>query len=139
MPAAVQTAAVTAVHLATVAGCVRPEGRGIVAFDIFGSGAVPELQALEGADSAALHAFVEQKVKAGVVRLDWNPAGILERLKSRAMSTLVQSPQLTGPWLWDTGKRLVVYALVFDRPSAQLADAPGSPARAGAPEKRGGP
>jgi hypothetical protein len=109
-------AALTAVHLATVAGAVEPGGRGIIAFDLFGSTAVPGLRSVDGNDSEALRAFVDQQVAASLIRLDWDPAAILQRLKSPALRALVESPRLTGPWLWDIGEVLVVYGLVFNRP-----------------------
>lgn len=110
-------AALTAVHLATVAGTVQPGGRGIVAFDLFGSGLAPGLRSVDRNDSEALRAFVDQQVAASLIRLDWDPAAILQRLTSPALRALVESPRLTGPWLWDVGEVLVVYGLVFNRPS----------------------
>jgi hypothetical protein len=111
--------AITAVHLATLAGTVQPGGHGVMAFDLFGSQRAPGLRGLDRDDGEAIQAFAEEQVRAGVIRLDWDPAAILERLKSPALSTLVESPRLTLPWLWNTGDTLVVYGLVFKRPEAR--------------------
>ena len=110
--------AITAVHLATLAASVRPGGHGVMAFDLFGSRRAPGLLGLDGDDSDAIQSFVEEQVGAGAIQLDWDPAAILERLRSRSLSTLVQSPRLTPPWLWNTGDTLVVYGLMFRRPEA---------------------
>jgi hypothetical protein len=110
--------AITAVHLATLAATVQPGGHGLMAFDLFGSRRAAGLLALEQDDGEAIQAFVEEQVRAGVIRLDWDPAAILERLKSPSLRTLVESPRLTLPWLWNTGDTLVVYGLEFRRPQA---------------------
>ena len=110
--------AITAVHLAVLAATVRPGGHGVMAFDLFGSRRAPALLGLDRDDGEAIQAFVEGQVGAGVMRLDWDPVAILERLKSPSLSTLVESPRLTLPWLWNTGDTLVVYGLVFKRPEA---------------------
>ena len=89
-----------------------------MAFDLFGSQRAPGLRGLEQDDGEAIHAFVEEQVSARVIRLDWDPAAILERLKSPSLSTLVESPRLTLPWLWNTGDTLIVYGLAFKRPEA---------------------
>ena len=113
--------AITAVHLATLAGSVQPGGNGVMAFDLFGSQRAPGLRGLDRDDGEAIRAFADEQVRAGLIRLDWDPAAILERLKSPALSTLVASPRLTLPWLWNTGDTLVVYGLLFKRPEAPAA------------------
>jgi hypothetical protein len=110
------TASLTAVHLATVAGTVQPGGHGIVAFDVIGARAAPGLRGIDANDSEGLQAFIDREVGAGTVRLDWEPAAILERMKSPALAAIVESPRLIGPWLWNTGNALLVYGLTFDHP-----------------------
>ena len=111
--------AITAVHLATLAATVRPGGHGVMAFDLFGSRRAPGLLGLDQDDGEAIQAFVEEQVGAGEIKLDWDPAAILARLKSSSLSSLVESPRLTLPWLWNTGDTLVVYGLLFQRPATR--------------------
>jgi hypothetical protein len=108
---------ITAVHLATLTGSVAPGGRGILACDVAGANASPVLCDFRGTDGADLDAFVRAQAAAGHLQLEPDPEVIVERLTSPALKSLVEAPQVTPPWLWDTGDTLVVYGLVFRRPS----------------------
>ena len=81
------SAALSAIHLATLAGCSGR--RGILAFDVQdqGGSATPD------------------------------PALVLAQLRSPGLSALVASPTLTPPWRWDLGDvEQLVYAIEFARP-----------------------
>jgi hypothetical protein len=104
-------AAITAVHLATLAGATRPGGTGVLVFDVLSSKTAPELRALEGQAPEALAAFVEQHAGG---RLDPDPRGLLARLGT--LGRLVAEPRLTDPWLWNIGAETqLVYGLSFTR------------------------
>jgi hypothetical protein len=113
-------AAITAVHLSTLAGATLPGGTGILIFDVLSSKNAPELQKLEGRarqDVSTLEAFVERHLAGGGVRLNPDPASLLARLQSPGLSRLVESPRLTAPWLWNIGQETqLVYGLLFQRP-----------------------
>jgi hypothetical protein len=74
------------------------------------------LRGIDANDSEGLQAFIDREVAEGAVRLDWDPAAILERMKSPGLAAIVKSPRLIGPWLWNTGNALLVYGLMFDHP-----------------------
>lgn len=83
------SAAISAIHLATLAGCTRR--RGILAFDI---------QEQDGT-------------------LTPDPAMLLAQLRSPGLAALVTAPTLSEPWQWDLGDALqTVYALEFAHPSS---------------------
>jgi len=106
-------AAITAVHLATIAGATRPGGTGILVFDVLSSQNAPELRALEGAQPERLAAFLEEHARRGG-RLDPDPEGLLARLA--ALGRLVATPKLDAPWLWNIGAETqLVYGLSFTR------------------------
>ena len=112
-------AAITAVHLATIAGATVSGGAGLLVFDVLSSKNVAELRALDeaGASDDAVAAFVERHVAAGGVRLEPAPEALLTRLRSPGMDRLVAAPRLTTPWLWNIGAETqLVYGLVFTRP-----------------------
>jgi hypothetical protein len=103
-------AAITAVHLATIAGATSPGGTGILIFDVLSSKAAPELRTLPDGEVAA---FVQRHVASGA-RLEPDPAGLLARLGT--LGRLVASPRLAGPWLWNIGAETqLVYGLTFTR------------------------
>jgi hypothetical protein len=82
------TAALSAIHLATLAGCTAR--RGILAFDV---------QAQDGL-------------------LTPDPQMLLAQLRSPGLAALVASPTLSEPWKWDLGDvEQVVYAIEFVRPA----------------------
>jgi hypothetical protein len=103
-------AAVTAVHLATIAGAAKPGGTGILIFDVLSSKAAPALRELA---PAGVPAFAARHVAEGG-RLEPDPAGLLARLAG--LGRLVASPRLTEPWLWNIGAETqLVYGLAFSR------------------------
>jgi hypothetical protein len=106
---------ITAVHLATVVGSVRPGCSGVIACDALGSKAVPELPDFVDANSDTLQSFVFDRVTAQAIRLDPDPATLLRGLQSGRLSAVVESAQVTPPWLWDTGDILLAFGLVFRR------------------------
>jgi hypothetical protein len=100
-------AAVTAVHLATLAGATRPGGTGVLIFDVLSSRVVPALRDLPDDGAASI---AERHTGA----MDPEPAGLLARLG--ALGRLVETPRLTAPWLWNIGAETqLVYGLVFKR------------------------
>ena len=103
-------AAITAVHLAAIAGATKPGGTGILIFDVLSSKAAPALRELAPADAPA---FAARHVAEGG-RLEPDPAGLLARLAG--LGRLVASPRLTDPWLWNIGAETqLVYGLAFAR------------------------
>jgi hypothetical protein len=81
------SAALSAVHLATLAGCTAR--RGILVFDV---------QEQDGA-------------------LSPDPELVLAQLRSPGLAALVASPRLSQPWQWQLGSLLQsVYAIEFVRP-----------------------
>jgi hypothetical protein len=106
-------AAITAVHLATIAGATAPGGTGLLIFDVLSSKSAPELRALEGQGPGNLAAFVEGHARQGG-RLDPDPQGLLARLAT--LGRLVSAPSLSEPWLWNIGAETqLVYGLSFRR------------------------
>jgi hypothetical protein len=81
------SAAISAVHLATVAGCTGR--RGILAFDV---------QQQDG-------------------RLSPEPEQVLAQLRSPGLASLVANPTLSEPWRWNLGDvEQLVYAVEFAHP-----------------------
>lgn len=110
-------AALTALHLATLAGSTRSGGTGVLAFDVLSSKDAPELADLVGRDAEALEDYVERGKASGSLRLQPDPATLLKQLTSPGLGSLVQDPRLTSPWLWNLGDAVqLVYGLQFRRP-----------------------
>jgi len=84
------SAALSAIHLATLAGCTRR--RGILAFDV---------QEQDGA-------------------LTPDPQMLLAQLRSPGLAALVAAPTLSDPWRWNLGDVVeqLVYAIEFVRPAS---------------------
>jgi len=81
------TAAISAVHLATLAGCATR--RGILAFDVQTQGSA----------------------------LTPDPESVLAQLRSPGLAALVAEPTLTQPWQWNLGDvEQLVYAIEFAHP-----------------------
>ena len=81
------SAALNAVHLATLAGCTAR--RGVLVFDV--------------------------QEHDGVATPD--PEQVLAQLRSPGLAALVASPRLSAPWQWQLGSSLqTVYAIEFVRP-----------------------
>ena len=109
-------AAITAVHLATLAGSTRPGGSGVMAFDVLSSKDVPGLVDQADKSDELLSAFVETSVANGA-ELEHDPAALLQMLRSPALAALFETPRLTSPWLWNLGAAVqLVYGLEFKRP-----------------------
>jgi hypothetical protein len=108
-------AAVTAVHLATLAAATKPGGTAILIFDVLSSKSAPALRGLEDAAPEAVALFAERYVATGGDGpLDPDPAGLLARLA--ALGRLAAAPRLTAPWAWNIGAETqLVYGLVFTR------------------------
>jgi hypothetical protein len=80
--------ALTAVHLATLAGSLKPGGRALLAFDVSSAQQTPEL-----ADN------------------------VLLQIRAPGLASLVAEPRLLAPWLWDVGPAVQrVHGLEFSRP-----------------------
>jgi hypothetical protein len=107
--------AITAVHLGTLVGSLEHGGRGAIACDALGSKTAPELRELGGATPEELQRFVKDGLAQGKLALDPDPAALLTGLAVPGLRELVDSPQVTQPWLWDTGDILLVYGLLFRR------------------------
>jgi hypothetical protein len=107
--------AITAVHLGTLVGSLEGGGRGAIACDALGSRTAPELRDLVGADPEVLQRFVKEGIERGTVSLDPDPGSLLKGLAVPGLRELVDSPQVTQPWLWNTGDMLLVYGLLFRR------------------------
>jgi hypothetical protein len=89
------SAAITAVHLATLAGCTLRSG--ILAFDV---------QSTDG-------------------QLSPEPSSLVAHLRSPGLAALVENPTLSEPWRWDLGDvEQLVYAIEFRRPSGRAAVTP---------------
>jgi len=109
-------AAVTAVHLATLAGATRSGGRGFIAFDVLSSDEAPALFDLEGQPPDALPSFVARELNASSFVLQPDPDNLLLQLQSPGLGSLFASPRLTQPWLWDIRDGIqLVYGLMFER------------------------
>ncbi|HVU50863.1 MAG TPA: hypothetical protein VHL80_09260 [Polyangia bacterium] len=109
-------AAITAVHLATIAGATTPGGTGLLIFDVLSSQKAPELRALADAGPAPLAAFLDEHARRGGA-LEPSPQGLLARLAT--LGRLVAAPRLSAPWLWNIGAETqLVYGLAFTRAPA---------------------
>ena len=107
-------AAVTAVHLATLAAATKPGGTAILVFDVLSSKNAPALRGLEDAAREAVAAFAERHVADGGVPLDPDPAALQARLAT--LGRLAVAPRLTAPWAWNIGAETqLVYGLMFTR------------------------
>jgi hypothetical protein len=106
-------AAITAVHLMTLAGATKPGGTGILIFDVLSSKIAPALRALDGAPPEDVAAFAARHASEGG-HADPDPTDLLGRLTS--MDRLFEAPRLLAPWAWNIGAETqLVYALVFRR------------------------
>lgn len=107
--------ALTGVHLATLAGATRSQGRGCLVFDVMSSDREPRLGELRESELGRLQEFAERVLDPSVMRP--NPQTLLAQLKSPGLGMLFDDPQLTAPWLWEIRDGLqLVYGLAFGRP-----------------------
>jgi hypothetical protein len=107
--------AITAVHLGSLVGSLERGGRCAVACDALGSKTAPELRDRVDATPDELQQFVKEGLAQGKFALDPDPGSLLKGLAVPGLRDLVDSPQVTEPWLWDTGDLLLVYGLLFRR------------------------
>jgi hypothetical protein len=107
--------AITAVHLGTLVGTLESGGRCAIACDALGSRTAPALRDLTGATPEELQQFVKEGLEQSSITLDPDPASLLTGLGAPGLRNLVDSPQITQPWLWNTGDVLLVYGLIFGR------------------------
>jgi hypothetical protein len=112
-------AGLTVVHVMTLAGALRPGGRGVLVFDTLSSAQCPALAQLAGVARDQLEDALAEVEATYDVEWSFHPADILEAVETAPpLVALIDSPCLTQPWLWDLGDAIqVVYALVFNRRS----------------------
>ncbi len=109
------TSALTAVHLATLAGMASRAA--VLACDVQTTQRAPELDRFRELSDEALGDFVTERLQAGALELTPDPRSLLAWLGSPGLAALVASPQVTLPWLWDLGDaRQLVYGLTFRHP-----------------------
>jgi hypothetical protein len=110
-------AATTAVYLATVAGATQSRGEGFIAFDVLSSNDAFGLSQLLGRDTSELQSWVEREAMTGSLAWEPDPNALVLQLSSPGLASLVASPRLTPPWLWDIGASIqLVYGLAFRHP-----------------------
>jgi hypothetical protein len=106
-------AALTGLHLATLASTTRRGGSGVLVFDVLSSKVEPELDAFADQGTDALVSFVARSSAT----LRPKPEVLLEQLHAPNLADLFARPALTTPWLWRLNDALeLVYALAFRRP-----------------------
>ncbi|HEX3775861.1 MAG TPA: hypothetical protein VHV51_15420 [Polyangiaceae bacterium] len=109
--------ALSAIHLATLAGSTESGGKSLLVFDTSSSKDTPEL-ALQGALSAReLESFVDRARQSKTLTLEPAPEQLLFQLGSPGLSALVGAAEIGLPWLWDLGDATqLVYSLRFSHP-----------------------
>ena len=109
------SSAITAVHLATLAGATSRAG--VLVCDVATTQRAPELDAYRERPSAELAAFVAARQADGALGLNPDPRSLLAWLEAPGLRGMVSAPNLVEPWLWDLGDvRQLVYALTFRHP-----------------------
>lgn len=109
------TSALTAVHLATLAGMATRAA--VLVCDVQTTQREPELDRFDALDGAALERFVAERVAAGQLELSPDPRSLVAWLGAPGLAALVAAPQVTLPWLWDLGDvRQLVYGVTFRHP-----------------------
>jgi hypothetical protein len=110
--------ALSAVHLATLAGATRPGGSGFLACDVLSSDVVPELKELYGEGQDTLDVFISERLQEDDLPMHPDPRGLIAQMASPGLGSLFATPELTRPWLWDIGGGAVqlVYGLAFRGP-----------------------
>jgi hypothetical protein len=109
--------ALSAVHLATLAGSTERGGQGLLVFDVASSKDTPELLQQRTSSPEQLRAFVAQATELGTLSLRPTPRDLLLQLGSPGLGSLVRDPELGAPWLWDLGDATqLVYSLRFRHP-----------------------
>jgi hypothetical protein len=111
------SSAIMGVHLATLAGTTRRAG--VLVCDVATSQRVPELDGFRERSGEELAAFVAEQAQRGALALHPDPRSLLGWLEAPGLRSMVASPRVVEPWLWDLGEvRQLVYALTFRRPAA---------------------
>lgn len=109
------SSAITAVHLATLAGATSRAG--VLVCDVATTQRVPELDAYRERPSSELAAFVAAQQAQGALGLNPDPRSLLAWLMAPGLQGMVSAPSVLEPWLWDLGDvRQLVYALTFRHP-----------------------
>jgi hypothetical protein len=109
-------AAVTRLHLTTLALLTRPGGTAVVACDVLCSAgaAVEELRRRVGKEG--LGAALVAAVESGALAPQPDPRALARLLDGPAFAGLVERVFVTDPWPWDLGPTAqVVYGVVFRR------------------------
>lgn len=110
------TSTLMGVHLATLAGTTARAG--VLVCDVQTSQRVPELDRFRDAPGRELAAFVSQQVERGALALNPDPRALLGWLEAPGLRSLVASPRVVEPWLWDlSDARQLVYGLTFRHPA----------------------
>ena len=109
--------AISAIHLATLAGSTRSGGRCLLAFDAASSRDTPALAEQHGRSADELAEFVSDARESGGLAFRPDPRALLAQLSSPGMKSLVIEPRLREPWLWRHGAETeLVYGLTFGHP-----------------------
>jgi hypothetical protein len=108
---------INAVHLATLTGSSKPGGHGLIVFDTSSSRDTPALAELHNRSTEELEEFVAEARASGGLDLRPNPKELVRQLLSPGLRSLVAQPELSSPWLWNTGPHTrLVYSLTFIHP-----------------------
>jgi hypothetical protein len=109
--------ALSAVHLATLAGSTRSSGRALLVFDVASSKDTPELAQYGEHPPSELPELVASALTRGTLTLRPRPEDLLVQLSSPGLRALVSEAELGAPWLWDLGDATqLVYSLSFVHP-----------------------
>ena len=109
-------AAVSRLHLGTLALLTRPAGTGVIACDVLchAGAAIAELG--RRVPRQRLGEALVRAVQAGVIAPDPDPRALARQLESPAFAAMVDRAFVTDPWAWDLGPTVqVVYGVVFRR------------------------
>ena len=108
---------ISAIHLATLAGSVRPGGRGLIVCDVASSKDSPALAEQRGRGAEELQEFVESTLAQGGLQLRPDPRALQAQLSSPGLRALVEDVRVGPPWLWHLGvDTQLVYSVSFGHP-----------------------
>ena len=109
--------ALSAVHLATLAGSTHSGGQALLVFDVASSKDCPELAQYGEHPSSELPELVASSLARGTLMLRPRPEDLRLLLSSPGLRPLVSGTELGAPWLWDLGDATqLVYSLRFSHP-----------------------
>ena len=109
--------AISAIHLATLAGSTSSGGKGLLLIDSASSKECPELAHQGGKSDEELRQFVDRALEAGTLALRPDPYQTLMQMSSPGLRSMVAEPRLSPPWLWNLGvDAQLVYGLSFGHP-----------------------